>query len=128
MGATAPVLWQQIYVAVVTLGALALLISGKATLDALGIGMIVAVVVPGIVKLMSFYRLIGGRDHTKLLHRYQGHLDLSHLFHEKLDNRAVLLGFTSQPAAEVRLGDRAALENPQDKHWTCYRFVVEIGE
>ncbi len=62
--------------------------------------------VPGIVKLMSFYRLIAGRDHAKLLHRYQGHLDLSHLFHEKLDNRAVLLGFAPKPAAEVRLSDQ----------------------
>jgi di/tricarboxylate transporter len=62
MGATAPVLWQQIYVAVVTLGALALLISGKATLDALGIGMIVAVVVSGIVKLKE--ALAGFSDTT----------------------------------------------------------------
>jgi hypothetical protein len=39
----------------------------------------------------------------------------------------VLLGFAPERAAEVRLGDRAD-ESPQDKHWTCYRFVTRIGE
>jgi di/tricarboxylate transporter len=62
MGATAPVLWQQIFVAVVTVGALALLIAGKASLDALGIGMIVAVVVTGIVGLKE--ALAGFSDTT----------------------------------------------------------------
>jgi hypothetical protein len=84
--------------------------------------------VPPIVKLMSFYRAIAGRDHARLLHRYQGHVDLSHLFEGKLDDRAVLLGFAPEPAAEVRLGDRTADERPQDKHWTCYRFVTQITD
>ncbi len=84
--------------------------------------------VPSILKLMSFYRLISGRDHAHLLHRYQGHVDLSHLFHDKLDNRAVLLGFAPKPAAEVRLGDRSTEDRPQDQHWTCYRFVAEVAD
>jgi len=78
---------------------------------------------------MSFYRLIKGREHTHLLHRYQGHVDLSHLLEPKLHHkRAILIGFAPQPAAEVRLNDRAAGENTQDQHWTCYRFIAEIAE
>jgi len=43
--------WPQIYVAAVTIVALALLISGRVTIDVLGVAMIVAVVAPGIVEL-----------------------------------------------------------------------------
>jgi len=85
--------------------------------------------VPGILRQMTFYHLIDGRSYTRLLHRYQGHVDLSHLLNDKLSpKRAILMGFAQQPAAEVRLGDEAREEQPHDKHWTCYRFIAQIGE
>jgi di/tricarboxylate transporter len=54
--------WQQVYVGVVVVGSLALLVSGKVTIDVLGIGMMVAVVAPGIVKLED--ALAGFSDST----------------------------------------------------------------
>jgi hypothetical protein len=83
--------------------------------------------VPAILKWMSFYDVVGGHDYTRLLHRYQGHVDLSHLFHEKLpDNRAILIGFSSQQAAQVHFGDRDVEGHANDRHWTCYRFVTQV--
>lgn len=43
--------WQQLYVAAATIASLALLISGKATIDVIGIGLIAVLVAPGIVPL-----------------------------------------------------------------------------
>jgi hypothetical protein len=85
--------------------------------------------VPHILKLMSFYQQIDGRGHTHLLNRYQSHVDLSSLLNEKFpDRRAILLGFSSKPAAEVQLGEGTSEGDAPNQHWTCYRFVIEIGD
>jgi di/tricarboxylate transporter len=54
--------WQQLYVAALTVASLALLVSGKVTIDVLGIGMMIAVVAPGIVEVKD--ALAGFSDST----------------------------------------------------------------
>lgn len=83
--------------------------------------------VPLILRQMMFFRASGGQSYVGLLNRYQHFVDLS----EHLDlGRGLLIGFTDQPAGQLQrqLGEPwEQIEGPQDKHWTCYRFVIPIG-
>ena len=82
--------------------------------------------VPMVLRQMMFYRASGGQNYVGLVNRYQYFVDLS----EHLDlNRGVLIGFTDQPAGQLErhVGEAwQPIRGPEDKHWTCYRFVIPI--
>ena len=75
--------------------------------------------VPKIVRMMMFHEVAQGRNHTNLLHRHYGYLDMSQ--HLKLD-RAILVGMSEEPATEVT-SDGAPLEFSGDQRWTFYRIA-----
>ncbi len=75
--------------------------------------------VPKIVRMMMFHEVAQGRNHTELLHRQYGYVDLSH--HLRLD-RAILVGMAEEPATQVT-SDGKSLEFNGDKRWTFFRIV-----
>jgi hypothetical protein len=91
--------------------------------------------VPRNLQQMMFYTASGGQEYARLLNRYQNFVDLSG--HLKL-NRALLVGYVQRPftsgartGAELRRtydGGQTweTIEGPQDKRWTCYRFVIPV--
>jgi hypothetical protein len=84
--------------------------------------------VPMILREMMFYQASGGYGYAGLLNRYQSTIDLSG--HLKLQ-RAILVGFSDRPTGELERSQDGgkswtAVEGPQDRHWTCYRFVIPI--
>jgi hypothetical protein len=86
--------------------------------------------VPMILREMMFYEASGGQGYAGLLNRYQHTIDLSGQL--KL-GRAILIGLCQRPAAELKRSlDEGqtwnAVGSPQDKHWTCYRYVIPIAK
>ena len=78
--------------------------------------------VPKIMRMMMFHEVAKGRNHTNLLHRQYGYIDMSQ--HLRLD-RAILVGMAEEPAAQVTAGGEP-LEFSGDKQWTFYRIVYPI--
>ena len=96
---------------------------------------------PSILYMMTFYnhkpagaseRKPFGEKYARLLNRYQGHVDLSHILNPGLRRkRAILVGFADRSAAQVRLKDARgreirSSEDGQDKHLVCFRFVMDM--
>jgi hypothetical protein len=82
-----------------------------------------------ILRTMTFYERVDGLKLTQILHRYQSHVDLSHMLNPQLKKkRGVLIAFGKDPAAQVTLDKQPAgnRDKGTDKQWTCYRFVVEL--
>lgn len=81
--------------------------------------------VVAILRAMMLYDASGGRDFTRLLHRYQRFVDLSHLLNLR---RAVLIGFGEpQASASELLRDGKPLARQADTRQTCYRFVIPVA-
>jgi hypothetical protein len=84
--------------------------------------------VPTILRQMMFYEASGGQTYVKLLHRFQGFIDLS----SHLDlNRCILIGFSEEKAGSLeRLQGEEweTIRGPEDRHWTCYRFVIPVAK
>lgn len=73
-----------------------------------------------ILRMLTFYQLIGGRNYANVDNYALGKLDMSELI--ELD-RAVLLGWIDHPAAVVNLdGEPIAPE----QHTTCVRLVLPV--
>jgi hypothetical protein len=83
--------------------------------------------VPTILREMMFYEASGGYGYAGLLNRYQHTVDLSG--HLRL-GRAIFIGMSDQAAAQLRRNTDGqswqTVSSPQDKHWTCYRYVIPI--
>jgi hypothetical protein len=81
--------------------------------------------VPRILQMMMFHEIAGGRSYTGLLHRHEGKIDLSD--HLRL-GRAVLVGRSDEPAAELAWEDGAARDRSADRQWTYYRVVFPVND
>jgi hypothetical protein len=78
--------------------------------------------VPRIMEMVMFYRAAGGQAYTKLLHRYQGGLDLSD---QLTMGRAVLVGHCGQQRAALA-SHGAAVHGAGHRHGTLYRIVYPV--
>ncbi|MEX2172643.1 MAG: hypothetical protein WD851_25210 [Pirellulales bacterium] len=78
----------------------------------------------GLAEFMMFAHALGGPKYTQLVNNYQGFVDLSHLLD---DGRAILLCQTSEHRSEF-LRDGKSMHREGNRHWTMYRFVLEVGD
>ena len=83
--------------------------------------------VPMILRQMMFYQASGGYQYAGLLNRYQSSIDLSGQLQL---GRAILIGFSDRPSGQLLRSPDGKnwqpITGPEDKHWTCYRFVIPI--
>jgi len=77
-----------------------------------------------IAKAMMFYRAIRGKSYTKLYHRYQSYIDLSHLL---ADSQAILLA-RCHASGSHWTNANLPLGSADDQHWTYYRFFLPVKE
>ncbi|MDA1213439.1 MAG: DUF4350 domain-containing protein [Planctomycetota bacterium] len=75
-----------------------------------------------ILKMMTFYEMVGGQDYTKLSNHQLDDMDLTHVM--KL-NRAVLFGQIKSPASSLVLDGKT--ENSQ-RHVTVVRIVLPVDQ
>ena len=83
---------------------------------------------PRIMEIMMFYKIAGGRNYTKLSHRYQSFVDLSDqltsrnaIVFGRVKNRATYLSAVSSQSAKSTIR-----ETPNDRAWTFYRVIVPV--
>jgi len=75
-----------------------------------------------ILQQMMFYRIAKAQAYTRLFHRYQPHVDLSH---QLVMGRAILLGRVPRAATAVKI-DGHRIPDPQTKRDTFYRFILPV--
>ena len=78
--------------------------------------------VPRIMEMIMFYRAAGGQAYTRLLHRYQGALDMSD---QLTMGRAVLVGYSSQQTATLA-SRGVAITGVGHQHGTVYRILYPV--
>jgi hypothetical protein len=72
--------------------------------------------------MMMFHESAGGSSYTRLMHRYQGYVDLS----EQLrTGRAMLIGRARQAATNLLSGGESLSEN-HDQQATFYRVLLPV--
>jgi hypothetical protein len=81
-----------------------------------------------ILRQMMFHKASGGDAYARLTNRYQSFVDMSD--HLTL-GRAILVGYTDQPSAQLQRSFDGGqtwtpVKGPEDRRWTCYRFVVPV--
>lgn len=79
--------------------------------------------VPRILEMLMFHDAAGGRNYTRLSHRYQTFIDLSPLLRT---GRAILMGRSKQTATAISRDGKVLLDDDYDQHWTYYRILIPV--
>jgi hypothetical protein len=80
---------------------------------------------PRLIQMLMFHEAAGGRDYTRLDHRYQAFVDLSSLLHM---GNAVLVGRSDQPVASLYRDGQLLQESDYDQRWTYFRIVIPVQQ
>jgi len=78
--------------------------------------------IPEILEIMMFHDAAGGDGYTRLTHRYQPFVDLSHQLNS---GRAILFGRCETPATELTT-DEPAARDAYDRRWTFCRVLFPV--